>query len=323
MANEYTLADYEAMAPDDLNKALVRCWREASPIMDLLSFKSDPQLSQRFMRFSSLPQTHWRKVGETFQDVKVNPDFLAERLFFFGDKIDIPYEYVKAPSITNNRAIQEEAIMKSQAFMFNESFFLGSPTVDEDGLVGLHYRLINDFATAQSVDAGGIDISPDTATTNISHKLFDQLAMLLDVIEGEDSQKVLFMNRTVWLRVTSLIRQANQLFTENELGKKFLTFGPGGPKLMQAGFKYDQSTQILPDTELSNGTALTGGATSSIFGARFGEPYLSGWNQEAPFAEDVGLIEARTHYRTVVRGSAGLYINHPRSVARLFNIVAA
>ena len=31
MANEFTLYDYERTAPDNLNKAVARTWREASP----------------------------------------------------------------------------------------------------------------------------------------------------------------------------------------------------------------------------------------------------------------------------------------------------
>lgn len=324
MANEYTLADYEAMAPDDLNKAVIRTWREASPWLEMTSFKEDAQLSQRFIKFDSLPQTHWRKISETFQDVKINPTFSGERLFFFGDKIDIPYEYVKAPSIQNNRAVQEEAVLKSQAFMFNEAFFINTPTTDEDAVVGLWYRLVNDFASGQSYDCSGLDISPDTGTTNVWHNFFDALGELLDRVEGEDSQKVLAMNRTVYMRAQALMRRSGLLASDvDQLGRKFLTYGQGGPKLQQIGYKYDQSTQIMPDTELAAGTALTGGATSSIFCLRFGEPYIAGWMQERPFAEDVGLLENRTHYRTVVRGSAGLYITHPRAIARAFNIVAA
>lgn len=323
MANEYTLADYEQTAPDDLNKAVVRTWREASPWLDMLTFKSDPQLSQKFMRFTSLPTTHWRKIGETFSDVKINPDMLAERLYFFGDKIDIPYELVKAPSIVNNRALQEEAVLKGQAFMFNEAFFINTPLVDDDGIVGLWYRIVNDFAAAQSYDASALDISPDTSATNISHKFFDLLGELLDRVEGDDGGKVLAMNRTVYMRAQSLMRQANLLFKVEDGIHTYNTYGNGGPKIVQIGYKVDQSTQIMPDTELANGTALTGSTKSSIFCMRFGEPYISGWNQEAPFAEDVGLIEARTHYRTVVRGSAGLYINHPRALARAYNIQAS
>ncbi len=324
MANEYTLADYEAIAPDTLNKGYIRTWREASPISDMLSFISDPRLEQKFARYNTLPTTHWRFVGETFQDVKVNPDFLAEKLFFFGDKIDFPYEYVKAPQIGNTRADQETAVLTAQAFMFNEAFFTGSPVTDTKSLVGLWYRLVHDLAAAQSYDASALDISPDTADTSAGKKLWDLLGELLDRVDGEDNQKVLFGNRTVYMRLQSHMRNSNLLdTTQDQLGRTFLTYGKNGPKVMQCGYKVDQATQIMPDTELADGTALTGGAKSSIFCVRFGAPYLAGWNQEAPFAEDVGLIEARTHYRTVVRGSVGLYQTHPRAIARAYDIVAA
>lgn len=324
MANEYTLADYEAMAPDNLSKGVVRTWRENSPWLEMISFKEDPQLSQRFMKFDTIPTTHWRKISETFSDVKVNPTFSGERLFFFGDKIDVPYEYVKAPSLQNPRAVQEEAVLKGQAYMFNEAFWINTPTADEDGVVGLHYRIINDFAAGQSYDAAGLDISPDTSATNIAHKFFDVLGELLDRVDGEDSQKVLCMNRTVYMRAQSLMRQSNLLASDvDQLGRKFMTYGQGGAKLQQIGYKADQSTQIMPDTELAAGTALTGATFSSIFCLRFGDPYLAGWMQERPFAEDVGLIEARTHYRTVVRGSAGIYITHPRAIARAYDIQAS
>lgn len=324
MANEYTLADYQAMATDDLNKGVILTYREASPWLEMLSFVSDPKLSQRFARFTDLPLTHWRKIGEDFQQTKVTPDFLAERLFFFGDKIDVPYEYVLAPSIGNTRADQEAAVIRSQAFMFNEAFFIGNPITDEDMLVGLWYRLVNDFASGQSYDASGLDISPDTAVTNVAHKFFDALGEILDRVDGEDSEKVLAMNRTVYMRAQSLMRQSGLLDSGvDQLGRKFLTYGKGGAKLQQIGYKYDQTTQIMPDTELAAGTALTGATFSSITCMRFGAPYVAGWNQEKPAAEDVGLIEARTHHRTVVRGSAGLYINHPRALSRGFNIQAS
>jgi len=109
----------------------------------------------------------------------------------------------------------------------------------------------------------------------------------------------------------------------DNLGRTFMTYGKGGPKIVQCGYKVDQSSQIMPDTELADGSALTGATFSSIICMRFGAPYLAGWNQEPPYAEDIGLIEARTHYRTVVRGSAGLYITHPRAIARAYNIQAA
>lgn len=324
MANEFTLADYERTAPDNLSKAVVRTWREASPILDMLKFKTSNMLSQKILRWNSLPTMPWRKIGEDFTQVKVNADNVEERLYFMGAKVDVAYEYVNAVSLVDQRAAQEEAMMKGVAFGFNEAFFINTPSADEDAIVGLWYRLVNDFAAAQSLDCSGLDISPDTATTNIHNLFFDKLDDLLDRVEGNPSDKVLFMNRTIYRRAQSLFRQSNLLdTTTDQLGRQFLTYGKGGPKVIEIGYKVDQSTQIMPDTELANGSALTGATFSSIFCARFGEPFLAGWCQDPPKAEDVGLTEDRVNYRTVVRFSPGLYITHPRAIARAYNIQAS
>lgn len=322
MANEFTLADYELTAPP-LTKAVVRTWRESSPILDMLKFKTSANLTEEVLRFNSLPTVPWRKVGEPFTQVKVNPDPIKERLHFMGAKIDIPYEYVKANSLVDNRAVQSEAIMKSAAFGFNEAFFINTPAGDEDAIFGLWWR-VQQLGTAQNVNGAGLDISPDTSVTNLSHKFFDVVEDLLSRVDGNPADKVLFMNRTVWLRFQSLCRQSNLLDSgTDQLGRQFMTYGKGGPKIVDVGYKVDQSTYILPDVEAANGAALSGATFSSIFCVRFGEPYLAGWCQEMPTADDVGLTEDRVNFRTVVRFSPGLYMTSPRSIARAYNIQAA
>jgi len=324
MANEFTLADYERTAPDNLSKAVVRTWREASPILDMLTFKTSDLLSQKFLRFNSLPTVPWRKIGESFSQLKINPDPVEERLYFMGAKIDIPYEYVKAVSIVNNRAIQEEAIIKGAAYGFNTAFFVNTPGDDEDAIVGLWYRLINDFAAAQSVNGGGLDISPNTSTTTWITQLFDLVEDLMSQVDGNPSDKVLFMNKTVYMRFQSACRNSDLLATtKDQLGRQFLTYGEGGPKIINFGYKVDQTTKIILDEETAAGTALTGATFSSMFCVRFGEPYLAGWCQEMPNAADVGLTEDQVNYRTVVRFSPGLYVISPRAIARLYNLQAA
>jgi hypothetical protein len=323
MANEFTLADYEATAPDPLQKAMVRTWREVSPILDMLKFKTSNRLSEKILRFGSLPTVPWRKIGESYTQVKITPDTVEERLYFMGAKIDIAKEYVKADSLINQRKVQEEAVLKGMAYGFNEAFFINTPLVDEDAVVGLWYRLINDMPSAQSVDGAGLDISPDTSTTNVAHKFFDLLDALLATVEGNPADKVLFMNYTLWKRAQSLMRQSLLLdTTTDQIGRQFMTYGKGGPKIVDVGYKVDQSTMVLPDTELANGTALTGATFSSIFCVRFGEPYLSGWAMTTPSAEDVGLLEDRVNYRTVVDFAPGLIIQHPRAIARAYDIQA-
>ena len=316
----YTLADYELTAPP-LTRAVVKTWRESSMIMDMLSFKTDAQLTQEGIRFNSLPTVPWRKIGESFSDVKVTPDPWRERLHFLGAKIDVPKEYIEARSLIDLRAQQSEAIMKGSAFAFNDAFFNNTPTGDEDAIVGLWYRINNDLAAGQKFDAG-LDISPDTAVTSWWFEMFDKVDDLIDRVDGEASQKVLFMGRTMYFRFVAALRKANQMFTEEFLGRKLLTYGPGGAKIVQAGYKVDQSTQILGDAEVNN-TALSGGAESSMYCARFGEPYIAGWAMKMPTADDVGLLEDRVNYRTVVDGSIGLYIVSPRPAALAWGWTAA
>ena len=316
----YTLADYSLTATP-LTRAVIKTWREASPILDMLSFKTDAQLTQEGIRFNSLPTVPWRKIGETFADLKVTPDPWRERLHFLGAKIDTPKEYVMAKSLVDVRAQQSEAIMQGSAFAFNDAFFNNTPTGDEDAIVGLWYRIHNDLGSGQAFDAA-LDISPDTAVTDWYFQMFDKVDDLIDRVDGEPSQKVLFMGRTMYYRFVSGLRKANQLFSEEYLGKKFLTYGPGGAKIVQAGYKVDQTTQILGDAEVNN-TALTGGGESSMYCARFGEPYVAGWTMQMPTADDVGLLEDRVNYRTVVDASVGIYLASPRPAAVAWGWTAA
>jgi hypothetical protein len=322
MANEFTLADYERTAPDNLNKAVARTWREASPIMDMLKFRTSGNLSEKILRFNTLNSPTWRKIGESFTQKKVNPEPIEERLFFMGGKIDVPYEYVKANSLIDLRQAQSEAELRSQAYGFNTAFFTNTPSTDEDALVGLWYRIKNDLGSAQYFDAG-LDISPDTAVTSWQHKMFDNVDKLLDLVDGNPSEKVLFMGKTMYRRFQSAMRSSNLLATStDQLGRIFLTYGQGGAKVMDAGYQYDQATAILGDAETGI-TSLSGGAVSSMYCVRFGAPYIEGWCQEMPTAEDVGLTEDRVNYRTVVRFSPGLFMTSPRSAALAYGWTAA
>jgi len=324
VADEFTLADYEAIAPDPLSKGVVKTWRENSSILERLSFKVQNKLSEKFMRYSTLPSGTWRNIGESFTQVKIEPDFVEERLYFMGNKIDIPYEYNKAESIVNQRAIQTEAYLKAAARGFDEAFFINTPLVSEKAPVGIFYRLINDLAAAQSVDGAALDISTDTATTTWKTQLFDLVEDMMSQVDGNPSDKVLFMGHTVFMRFQSACRNSSLLDTGvDQLGRQFLTYGKGGPAIIDAGYKVDQSTEILTNVELDAGTAYTGGASSSMYCVRFGEPYVAGWCQEMPNAVDKGETEDGVNVRTIVRFSPGLYIINPRSMARIYGLVAA
>jgi hypothetical protein len=326
MADEFTLADFERIAPSKLEKAVIRTWREASPLMELMKWKQAKSLSIEYLRVNEVPNVPWRKIGESFTQMKIEPEKLTERPYFMGGKIDIPKEYVEnLDTLTDMRKIQEEAAVKGMAFGFNYAFLRGDPTVDEDTPVGLWYRCINDLAAGQSLTASALDLSPDTAETSASgsSKLIRLIEDLISRLDGGVCD-ALIMNRSTKIAFEHYMRVSGLLATTQDIiGRKFSTYGSGGPVIIDAGYKYDLSTAILPDTETDAGTAMTGDNATSIYAVRLGEPYLAGFYKSPIKVDDVGLLEDRLNYRTVVDWSPGIYMVNPRSVARLYDIVSA
>lgn len=321
MSDEYTLFDYQQTAPP-LTAAVVKTWREASPFLELLKFKTTNNLTEEFLRFTDVTSPSWRKIGEAFVQGKATPTPYKERVYFMGKKIDIPREYVKANSMVDIRATQSEAILKGAALDFNTALFRNDDqgSIDIDAVVGLQHRVMNDLGSAQRFDAN-LDVSPDTAVSNWEFKLIDQVHDLLDRVDGMNSEKVLAMGRTLWLRTMSALRKANQVYNIQVNGIDYDTFGSNGAKIAQAGYQSDQATQILKDDE--SGTALTGGSDSSMYCMNFGEGKLGGFAQEMPNAEDKGETEDGVNLRTIVRFSPGIYIAHPRALAVAYGWTAA
>lgn len=323
MANEYTLADFLRLAPDTLNKAVISTIREASPIMEALTWKQEKALSMTYLRINEVPSIPWRNIGDGFTQVKIEPDRVTERPYFIGAKSDIAKEYVIANSIVDQRKLQDQAVVKGIAFGFNDAFFNGDPTVDEKTLVGMRYRLINDLPSAQTLAGGGLDVSPDTVETNPGKKLLRKIDELLSLFDDVSGVK-LFMNRQTKLALDYHLKDAGFMsVTEDKVGKTYSTYGSGGPMLIDTGYKYDLTNQILGNAELDDGTAITGGDAASIYAIKFGEPYVAGFYEFPLTTRDVGLLEDNVNYRTVIDWSPGLYMVNPRGVARLTGIVSA
>ena len=319
----YTMADFQQLATDPLKKAVINTWRKNSLVMDLLPWTPSDGLSIKYVRTLGLPSPAWRKIGAAFADKQATTEPVEEQIYLIGAKIDIPKEYVKAKTVVDQRKFQSLAITQSIALGFNDAFINGSPA-DVDSIVGLWYRLVNDLDAAQTVDAGNIDISPDATTLSVQQTtLLNKIDELMDQFD-DGSCDVLFMNDVMKRRLVAALRAVGGLDTgQDAFGRKFMNYGVGGPRIVDIGRKYDQSTRIIGNVENVNGAVLTGGAATSIYGVKFGEPYLAGFFLDDLLVDDVGLIEARTHYRTVIDWSPGIYLVSPRSVGRIHGIVAA
>lgn len=321
MANEYTLADYEMQQASTITKAVVRTWREASPIMEMLRFQTKNQLEVPFIRWNTLPSVPYRNIGDSFTQAKVDPQQIKERPYYMGAKIDIAKEYVLADPTT--RTNQEKAVALGLACAFNESFINGLPG-DQKEPIGLWHRLVNDFAAAQSVDGGALDMSPDGAgTTKALFNLIEDGLSRLDSINGMGSDVVMIMNREMKLALESAMRNSGLLQTTvDQIGRKFTTYGNGGPKILDIGYDYTGTAPIIDNDELANGSAITGHDCTSIYFVKIGDAYLQGFQQFPVTVRDVGLLEDNVTFRTVIDWAPGFSVVHPRAIARIYGLMA-
>lgn len=319
----YSLADFESRAESNLVKGVIKTWRTQAPVMERLPWKQNPGLDLKMLRTKTLPTEAWVAIGETLPLMKGTTEPYTERVYKMGGKIDIPREYAIANSIVDERANQEEMALTAMAGGFNYSFIKGDPTADPESIVGLWYRLKNLLDSGQTVSGGGYDISSDTAQSGWEFGILDKLEELRDQCEGNDCDAFI-MDITTKSRLEAAFRKSGLLAnTVDQVGKRFMTYGQGGPLIIPMGWKNDQTTKIIGHVESDDGNTLTGGDATTIYAIKFGEPFLSGFYLNDIRAEDKGELEDGANVRTVVDWTCGLYQIHPRAIARLVGIVAA
>jgi len=320
----YTLSDFYAQATQPLKKGIYDIFRKESFIMDKLPWETTGTNSVEYLRTKTLPTITARKIGADMIASKGVLEPMEEQTCILSANIDVPKEYVEAKNTVQDiRAVQQKMFTQAMAYKFNDMFINGNPVTNADELVGIRHRLINDLAAAQSISGAALDISPDTASTTWYNQLIDLVEELMSLfVDGKPD--ALLMNRQTKLRLESALRIAGVLdTTKDNYERKQTTWGAGGPAIIDIGYKGDQSTGIILNTELANGTAVTGGVDTSIYAVKFGEEFLMGFQRKALEAEDQGLLENRTMYRSYIDWDPGIMIVNPRSVARLYGIVAA
>ncbi len=319
----YTLADFQKTAKDNLKKGVVDVFRRESDVMDLLSFENAGTLSVKLMRMKTLPTITPRNIGETYTESKGITEPLEETVCLLGAYIDIPKELLEdKSSLVDQRALQTKMFTRSLAYKFNDMFINGDPTTNPKEMAGLWYRLTNDIS-GQAIDAAGIDVSPDSSTLSASQsKLIRGIDELIHACDAHNCD-ALFMNSAMYLALMATIREKGLwACTKDSFGLDVPQFGPGGPRIYDIGYKADMTSLIIGNVEDGDG-ALTGGSATSIYAVKFGDEYLNGWQFKDIDVTDIGLLENGVSFRTIIDWGVGLYFYNPRSIARLYDIVAA
>jgi len=324
----YTLADYARLADSELKRGIVDILRSESLVMDYMTFENWDSLNMEVIRTKSLPSVGTRKINETWTESKGQTDSVYASMTDIGGYIDVDKLLIRAKSIKDPQALQTNLFTQAVALKFNSLFIKGDPTgSEEDEFPGIRYSLVNLLASSQTVLGGGLDVSPDSATlTADSVKLIDALHELVHQC-AMHSADFFFCNDTMKLRLGAALRASGMLkTTEDAYGRKFETFGEGGPKIVDIGPSdpLDKTARIIGNTELDNGSAETGGDATSIYAVKFGGGmYVEGFQLYPMEVDDIGKLENGVAFRTVIDWPVGIYMVHPWSIARLVGVVAA
>lgn len=291
-------------------EAVSRWIVEASPILEYLPMKSINGAAYRYDTESYLGGIAFRGVGGSYtaNNGIINPQY--EGLTIMGGEVTIDRFEVK--QMSNLRDLKGDRFrMKARAagIKFSETFFEGDSAVDPHAFDGLRKRL--PIGSTQALTAG----------VNGAALTLAKLDQLLDMVIGDNSQKVLFMNKTLRRKILALVAAENGSFRIDTMQDSFhRTQKAYSDAMIRVVEREDDGSTFLDFDE----AAEDGGADcSSIYCMRFGSEFVMGITgvDGLPDVVDFGEMEARPAHLGRIEQYVGLCIKHPRACARMHSIL--
>lgn len=316
-----TLAEQSKLTKDNLLGFIADHFLMESNAMQIIPWQTNKQLTVSIASMNTLPSASWRKLNAAYSESTGTTKQKTENVYIFGHDIDVDIVLAKAGNtIEDVRQLQRRMSAKAMAFEFNNVFVNGDPASDE--FKGLKKRIDDINAegyTGQYIDGGsaaaaGRGILYDTTERET---FLDNLNLLFHSIAGHKPD-VCFMNSKMLLAIESCFRRENLLSTTKDMFDRTITTFKGVP-LVDIGLKADQTTEII-----TNGETLSGGTDeTSIYAVKYGEnEFFWGLQQEPLQVRDLGEVQTKPVYRDRVEWVVGMAHSNPRSMARLYGLVA-
>ena len=315
-----TLAEYSKISKDNLLGFIADHFLMESNVLQMITWQTNKQLSVGIASLDTLPTVSWRKINAAYSESTGKTKQKTESKYIFGHDIDVDVVIAKASdTIEGARQLQRRMSAKAMAFEFNDVFINGDPASDEFKGLKLRVDDINaEGFTSQYIDGGSATQGRGMLYDTTERQYFlDKLNLLCHSI-SEHKPDALFMNSKMLLAVESCFRRENLLSTAKDMfDREIRTFK--NILLIDIGIKADQSTEIITNTETLSG----GSDETSIYAVKYGEnEYLWGLQQEPLQVRDLGEVQTKPVYRDRVEWVVGLGHSNPRSIARLYGLVA-
>lgn len=324
MANFMTLAEYSQFLEKDgklISSGVVDILRKDSFLMEEMKFHNVNALKAKSNRIKKLPTLQNRNLNEGYVHSSGQIEPVEENLYLFGGRVDFDHQLEGGDDlITDPAAWNVKMYAHALAYGWNDDVINNTPSAKPNSVVGLRYRMLNDFS-GQIVEGGGVDISADAASLSANQNtLIDMVSEAIYKCE-EHTCDLILTSDTVKLRLESALRQ-QKLYatTKDSFGRTIMTWGEGGPKIVDMGYKADQETKIMADDESAAGIPTGSAGKSSMLFVKLGDEYFTGTQRKSglqSFEWQTGVLK-----HVELDWAAGIFITSPRSVSWLRNIQA-
>lgn len=329
-ANALTMAQYAIMSNTPLVQAVTFSLISAGSIMARdIPFLNKQTLIANGVRWEgNLPTVTWANINEEGASASGTPTPYQEQAYVIRNVIDVDkFLVLDQNQIVDPRAAQTGAYLRSVAYDFNHKFFKNDHVAgDAKAIVGLRWRIDNGSVfgvrSENKINGGGVDITAGAATAATFASFLESLDQLLWSVDSPDGTGVtIYASDQVQRRWNRLARQFSGQggFSQgtDQIGRVVTLYR--NAIVRDPGMKADQSTRILTTTETAAGA--DGASTfTSIYAVNYGEEHFAGWQFGPIEAQDLGLLEAGSTYRTLVDWAGGLINMSNRSIGRLYNV---
>lgn len=330
--NSLSLQQYALMSNDPLVRAVTYSLIDYGNVLQDVPLVNQKSLIANGVRFEgNLPSVNWAPINSEGVTTIGTPTAYAEQLYLIRNYIDVDKVYVEdVNAIVDPRSAQTNAYLKAVTYDFNDKFFNNDHVTGNLNLfVGLKFRINNGgtfgVRPENIVNSSATDLSQSGATQATANKFLEFLDQLLWSVDAPDGDGVtLYMNEVMKRRFPFLVRlmgnQGGYSITQDQFGRTIESYK--GAVIRDPGYKADQVTRILPNTENSDGTS--GSSTyTSIYAVNYSMDHMHGWQFEDINVQDLGLINNGVIYRTFIDWAIGLMNNSTRSIGRLYGLKTA
>ena len=320
---DLTLAMQYQMAPTLLDKGVIRAVQDESELADSLSYENIQATTVKTWRSGELREVKWRRINQPFEHVvQGQPEGVEAGMYSFGNTIDVDYMIKddKSPRIVDPEADQIEQTVTAMARGFNDYWVNNTPIDDAGGIVGIKYMIDNEFPTqklcANPAGNAVLDLTPTGSNyaQNISI-FFRKLDEAISMIHG-GKPNLAVCNKQFLNNFRAICRDSGYLkTTEDSLGRQFIDYD--GIKFIDAGYKVNDTDQVIGNSELYTGVDDVSGNATSVYFVRMDKQHYQPFQWANLTTDRIGKLQDGVNYRTIVKWDVGHIVTHPRSLVRL------